>query len=132
MGILMRIFSYLFHAILAMFLFGVSAFALLNGKHNLHLSLLPWEGKNLTFWMLFLGLAGLMSVLLAVFGKSRILFLIWSIGVLLMLVRGYVFTGYYFGGLGGLSSALAFMLAAFLAAIGAWLRFRQREPRWLV
>jgi hypothetical protein len=126
----MRIYSYLFHAILAFFLFGVSLVALLNGRHNLKVALLPWEGRSLTFWMFFLGLAGFVAILLALRGKLRILFLIWSIGVVLVLIKGYIFSGYYFGGFWGFLNAVWFILAAILAAVGSWLRFRQPAERW--
>lgn len=127
----MRIYSYLFHAILAFFLFGVSIVALISGRHNVKVALLPWEGKSLTFWMLSLGLLGFVSILLALRGKLRILFVIWSIGVLLVLIKGYIFSGYYFGGFGGFLNAMWFILAAALAAVGSWLRYRQPVGRWI-
>lgn len=122
----MRIYSYLFHTILALFLFGVSFVAILGGKHNLKMALLPWEGRSLTFWMFFLGLLGLASVLLAVAGRLRVLLLIWSVGVVVLLLRGFIFSNYYFGGFGNFLNAMLFLLAALLAAVGSWLRYRQR------
>ncbi len=130
-GALMRIYSYLFHAILSGFLFGASFVALLNGKHNLKVALLPWEGKALTYSMFSLGILGFISILLALRGTLKIVFLVWSVGVVLFLVRGYIFTGYYFGGVSGFLNALCFVLAAVVAAVGAWLRYRQR-PAWRV
>lgn len=130
-GAVMRIYSYLFHAILAFFLLGVSFVALLNGRHNLKMTLLPWEGRSLTYWMLLLGLLGFVSIFLAFSGKMKILFLIWSIGVVLVLIKGYIFSGYYFGGFWGFLNAVWFILAAILAAVGSWLRYRQPERRWI-
>ncbi len=121
----MRIYSYLFHAVLAFFLLGVSFVALLNGTDNLKMALLPWQGRSLTLWMFGLGLFGMASVLLALRGKLRVMFLLWSVGVVLMLVRGYIFSPYYFGGFGGFVNALLFILAAVAAAFGSWLRYRQ-------
>jgi len=124
-GAVMRIFSYLFHAFLAFFLFGVSMLALLNGTHNLKMSMLPWEGKSLTFWMLALGLFGLASVWLAVRGTLRILLLVWSVAVVLVLLRGYIFSAYHFRTFGSFLNAIWFILAAVLAALGSWLRYRE-------
>ncbi len=125
-GAIMRIFSYLFHAGLGLFLLGISLVALINGRHNLRIDLLPWEGKALTFWLLFAALFGLASLLLAVRGKLKVLFFIWSVVVVAMLVRGYIFSGYYFGGAGALMNAVYLTLASILAAVGSWLRFRQK------
>jgi len=122
----MRIYSYLFHAVLGLFLLGISLVALINGRHNLQIGLLPWEGRALTFWLLFGALAGLASLLLAMRGKLKVLFLIWSLVVVVTLVWGFIFSGYYFTGFGHFMNAVYLILAAILAAIGSWLRFRQK------
>lgn len=85
---LMRVFSYLFHGLLALFLLAISIVAL-SSRQPLHLPMLPWEGQPLTWWLLGGGLVGLLSVIMAVRGKWRALFFLWSLIVLGLVVRGF-------------------------------------------
>ncbi len=85
---LVRLFSYLFHTVLGFFQCGLALLALAGGKHNLRVDLLPWEGKVLTGALAALGLFALLSVALAVTGKTRVLLMIQSVGFVIVLVRG--------------------------------------------
>ena len=126
---LMRFFSYLFHGLLALFLIAVSGLALGTGAaESLHFGMLPWSGATLTYVLFFGALAGLMSVILAMRGMLRILFLIWSLLVVILLIKGYVFSGYKFVG-ASVSTAGYIMGASLLALIGAWFAFRQPRRR---
>jgi hypothetical protein len=127
----MRVYSYLFHAIVAFFLCFVSIVAILNGR-NLQLDLLPFQGKTLTIVMLVGGLIGGLSVVLAFWGRVKILLLIWSVVVLLFMVKGYIFSPYYFGGTRNFLNALLFLFAAALAVLGAWLRYRQKPSERMI
>jgi hypothetical protein len=124
---LLRGYSYVFHLLLAIFLLGVSALALASGGGVLRLPMLPWEGVTLTYVVLGCSLFGLISVLLAIFGKWRFLFLLWSLAVFVMLVKGYVFSGYKFAP-GGVGTAIWLTAAALVAAIGAAM-WKQNEHR---
>jgi hypothetical protein len=123
----MRLFSYLYHGILALFLLGISAIALSSG-HSLHLRMLPWTGQRLAYWLLFSALAGLILVVLAIRRTWRALFFLWSLVVLVMMVRGYFFSSYYFRGKAEFHLALYLILGALIALCGAWFQLR-REPR---
>jgi hypothetical protein len=59
----MRVFSYLFHGLLTLFLLGISMVAL-SSSQPLQLEMLPWQGQTLTWWLLGAALVGLASVIL--------------------------------------------------------------------
>jgi hypothetical protein len=124
---LLRLFSYLFHGILALFLIAVSGFALASGTPSLELGMLPWTGLTLARAVLVGAIFGLITVLLAVASKWRLLFLLWSLAVVVLLIRGYIFSGYHFQP-GGLSTAAALTACSLVALAGAWFQlFRRRE-----
>lgn len=122
----MRTFSYLFHTLLALFLLALSLVALSSG-HSLQLEMLPWQGRELTYWLLFAALVGLLSVILAMRRTWRPLFFLWSLVVLLMMIRGFFFSRYHFDGPPDFHRALYLIAGALLAALGAWFQLR-REP----
>jgi len=123
---LMRVFSYLFHGLLTAFLLGLSVVALTSGQ-TLHLGMLPWQGKDLAYWLLGGSLLGLLSVILALGRRWRPLFFLWSLAVLGILIRGYFFSHYHFAGPTAFHRALYLTAAAVLAVFGAWFQLR-REP----
>jgi len=125
---LIRYFSYLFHGLLALFLLAVSGLALVSGVQNLHLGMLPWTGSTLIYVVFFGSLYGLVSVVLAIRGSWQALFFLWSLAVAVLLVRGYVFTGYHFSP-GEAAKAVYLMLASVIALIGAWWAMFQTDPR---
>jgi len=119
-GLLMRIYSFVFHILLGVVMMAVGFVSVTAGEHNLQIKFLPWQGTTLTYCLLGLGLAGLVITGLAVRRIVPALFAVWSFAVLVMLVRGYFFSSYNFG-LGGVRTALLFVAAALLAfAGGAW------------
>lgn len=124
----MRIFSYLFHGLLTLFLLAVSVVALSSGQ-KLQLSMLPWQGPALTYWLLFGGLLGLISVILAVRRKLRPLFFLWSLAVLLLMVQGFFFSRYYFTGPPEFHRALYLTGGALIAVFGAWFQLRREALR---
>src|SRR5579859_1527714 len=81
LGALFRIYSYLYHLILALFLFGIATVAIVShlqahpseGKGSLTLGMLPWKGHTLVHWILGAAVFGLVSIVLAWRGKLRFL-----------------------------------------------------------
>jgi hypothetical protein len=128
-AVLLRIFSYLFHLTLSGFLLGIASLAAIGGQHNLRLEMLPWTGAELTWWLMALSFFGLLSVILAVFGKVRILFTAWSAVALILIVRGYFFSPYTFSGREEFQFAGMLTLAALLAFLGSLMQFRRAKRR---
>jgi hypothetical protein len=129
---LIRYFSYLFHGLLALFLLAISGLALTTGGHTLHLGMLPWTGSTLTYVVFFGSLFGLVSVILAIRGTLPVLFFLWSLAVLVLMVKGYVLTGYRFSS-GEARTAGYLMLCSVIALLGAWWSMwvkSKRRPRY--
>jgi hypothetical protein len=129
LGLLLRVFSYLFHGLLAVFLLAVSGLALSSGPQQLNLKMLPWTGDTLIFVLFFASLFGLLTLILALGGKTPILFFLWSLGVAVLLLKGYAFSGYYFSH-GEFKIAAGLLAGAWIAVVGAWPRPRQRRARY--
>jgi len=123
---LLRIFSYIFGGLLALFLLGVSSVALANGTPP-NLAFLPWSGASLTYWLLGLALFGLLTLLLAMGGKVRALFFLWSLVIFVLLFKGLFVSFYAFSGPVSLQVAVRLTVGALVAALGSfpW----SREPR---
>ncbi len=126
---LLRFFSYLFHLMLSGFLLGISSLALLGGQHNLQLGMLPWTGEDLTWWLFGLSLFGLLSLILAVLGKLRILFVVWTAVALVLIVRGYFLGPYTFDGQEEFKFAALLAGGALLAFFGSLTQFRRAKRR---
>src|ERR1017187_9001658 len=101
----MRVFSYVFHGLLTLFLLAISVVAWSSGQ-PLQLEMLPWQGQTLTYWLLCAALVGLASVILAICRRWRTLFFLWSLAVLATIARGFFFSHYYFAGLPEFRGAL--------------------------
>ena len=125
--LIMRYFSLLFHLVLIFFLVAVSGLALASGTPSLNLKMLPWSGATLSYVLFFGALAGLLIVLLAIRGTLRVLFLLWSLAVSYLLVKGYIFSGYKFA-TGEFKTVVYLIVASLIAILGAWFQFRH-TPR---
>jgi hypothetical protein len=128
-AMIMRLFSYLYHLVLALFLLGISGIVLTSGSNNLRLGMLPWTGDQLLNWVFWGSLIGLTVVLLAVTGKFRYLFPIWALIVLVMMIRGYLIGPYVFSGSSDFSWTLLLIFGALLAFLGSLTVFRMRARR---
>jgi hypothetical protein len=125
---LLRFFSYLFHGILALFLAAVSGLALVAGTHSLRLGMLPWTGSTLTTVVFFGSIGGLLTLLLAMRGRLRALFFLWSLGVAVLMLKGYIFSGYHFAP-GEARKAGYLLIATLIALAGAWFQMRRNVDR---
>jgi hypothetical protein len=121
-------FSYLFHFVLALILLGLAGIALISGPRSLHLEMLPWSGATLEYILLGGALFGLLSIVFAITGRLRFLFLLWSLAVAVLLTKGYIFSGYRFGA-GELRHAAYLIGAAWVAVAGAWFQLRAKPDR---
>lgn len=116
---LLRIFSYIFGGLLALFLLAISALALANGTPP-NFAFLPWSGVALTYWLLGLALFGLLTLLLAMGGKVRALFFLWSVIVFVVLFKGLFVSFYSFSGPVSFQTAVRLTVGALLAALGSF------------
>jgi hypothetical protein len=123
---LMRIFSYVYHGLLALFLLAVALVTIYSGTHSLRIEFLPWEGEALTYWLLFGALFALLAMYLAWRRTLPILFLLWSVAVLVFLLRGYFLSAYFFDDTQEFKNALYLTGGALLATLGAWFQLRRR------
>jgi hypothetical protein len=112
-------FSYVFHGLLCLILFAISSLAIAAGAQSLQLGMLPWTGSTLLYTLHFGSLVGLATVVLAIWGRWRPLFFVWSLAVVVLLIRGYIFSGYRFGP-GEFGPAMLLIAGSFLALLGSW------------
>jgi hypothetical protein len=137
-GVLFRIYSYLYHLILALFLLGIATVAIVShlqahphegGGNNLNLGMLPWKGHTLVHWLLGAGVFGLLSLVLAWMGKLRFLFLLYSLAIFGMMFRGYFLSSYSFSGKDEFRMAIWLTVGALIAIVGAWSQFRRSQAK---
>jgi hypothetical protein len=120
--------SYLFHFLLALLLLGIAGLAMASGPQDLRLDMLPWSGSTLDYVLLAGSLFGLLSIALAVTGRLRFLFLLWSLAVAVLLTKGYIFSSYRLGA-GEWRRAVYLMAAAWVAVAGGWFQLRTQSGR---
>lgn len=124
--LLFIVYSYLFHSVLALILVALSIVSAASHL-PLQITFLPWSGKQLASWLLWLGIIALLSIFLAVTKKVRLLFLLWSLAVLAFLVRGFFAGPYSFTAPGQFRNAMYLTFAALSAVPGAWWQLRQHS-----
>lgn len=124
---MLRGFSYIFHTLLALFLLAIAGLSSISGGRSLRLDMLPWKGATLTYVVLGGSLFALLAVVLAVRGRWPALFLLWSLAVAVLLLKGYIFSGYKLSQ-GEVGPALSLTAGSLLALAGAW--FALRKPRF--
>ncbi len=125
----MRVYSYIYHLILALLMVAVSVIVWTGRTNNLRLGMLPWTGQSLTRALLWGGIIALLCVFLAIAGWLRFLFPIWALVVLVMMVRGYLLGSYSFSSRSEFEWVLALIFGALLAFFGSLTVFRSSRPR---
>jgi hypothetical protein len=128
-ALVLRIYSYIFQFILCLFLLGLAILTLSSGRHNLSLDMLPWTDAELTYWILALGITGLVVTLLAATGLFRYLFPLWCLFVVVMMIRGYFLSGYTYSGPDQFRSVTWLITGAIVAFLAALTLFRRRPNR---
>lgn len=128
MGLLraaLRIYSYLFQVLFALFLLSITVVWLLSGRSSFRLYILPWEGGKLACGLVLLAVAGMLVTWFAIKGALQRVFFIWNLFVLVLVLRGYFFSNYTFKpGTGSVTTAIWITLAAAIASGGACLHYR--------
>jgi hypothetical protein len=116
---ILRVYSYLYHLVLCLFLLGLSIVAM-SSTTVLKMPMLPWSGTELLSWLLWGSILGLVSIALAVTGVFRFLFPLWALAVLILMVQGYLLKPYTFAGQTDFITTLWMIggaLVAFLASL---------------
>jgi hypothetical protein len=127
-GFLLRLYSYLFHLLVCLFLLGIALVA--STSHQpLNLGMLPFAPEHMLRTVFILALVGLLSTVLAMTRILRILFPVWAALVLYWLVRGFLFSSYSFPNAVAFKNALWLILGALLALVGALWTLRPRRGR---
>ena len=126
LAILLRLYSYLYHLALTLFLLGVSALAIFSGG-GLSFDMLPLSGWRLSYALFACSLVGLISLLLAATGKFRHLFPVWALAVVVFQIRGFFWTSYAFDDYSHFRQALWLTAGGLLAFIGSLMRTSKRR-----
>jgi hypothetical protein len=125
---LLRVFCYLFQFMVSISLLGLGGLAVLAGAKSMRLQTLPWEGSQLNNWLIGLGIVGLLSVILALMDKLRLLLVLWSICVFGMLVKAvFLSPTVSFSGADDFHNWLWLTGGAGVAMIGSWLVLTRRR-----
>jgi hypothetical protein len=126
---LLSFLSYVFHSLLCLILLAMSGLAMAAGAQTLQLGMLPWTGSTLLYTVFFGALLGLVTVTLAIKGRLRPLFFVWSLVVTVLLVKGYIFSAYRFTP-GEFRLVMYAIAGSAIAMMGAWAQmFRKRRAR---
>lgn len=127
---LLRFFSYLYHGLFAivMVVFGC-LLAVAHGEHSVRLEMLPWTDHTLIHVLLFGGLFGLITVVLAIRGsRLRPLFFLWALAVTYYLIKGYFLGGYRFTP-DEFKSVVYLVIGSLIALLGALIQMFPRARR---
>jgi uncharacterized membrane protein len=123
---LLSFLSYVFHGLLCLIMIAMSALAMAAGAQTLQLGMLPWTGSTLLYVLFFGGLFGLGTVLLAIKGTFRPLFFAWSLVVTILLVKGYILSGYRFTP-GEFRIAMYLIAGSVIALMGSWAQMGRKS-----
>jgi hypothetical protein len=125
-GLLFRLYAYLYHLILCLFLLGIGVVAYSSGK-TLDLAMMPWEGQRLTEALMGLGVIGIVCIFGAVTGWFRWLFPLWTLVIFVLMVRGFFLTPYSFSGEDQFKEVIALTIGAFVAFLASLTLFKRRR-----
>jgi hypothetical protein len=118
---LLRVYSWVFEALLCVLGIGISIVSLTVGASDpVKVDWLPFSQATLPAWLIGLGILGLLLVFLALTGRMRVLLFLFAAAVFALLAKGLFFTTYTFEGPTEARTAVFLVLASFLAFLGAW------------
>lgn len=124
---LLRFYAYLFELALCLFLLGLWFVATTGSQNNLKLGMLPWEGAALARAIPIGCAVGLVVCLLAILGKLRWLFPLWTLFVFVMMFRGFFLTNYSFADAAEFKFDVWITVGALLAFLGSLSLFGRRR-----
>ena len=125
---LLSFLSYVYHGLLCLIVLALCCLAMAAGAKSLELGMLPWTGTTLLYTLIFGALFGLLTIILAIKGTLRPLFFVWSLVVMLLLIKGYIFSGYHFAP-GEFRTAIYLIVGSIIGVLGAWAQMGRRSAR---
>jgi hypothetical protein len=124
-GFLLRVFSYLFHLAVSFFFLGLGIVSAVSST-ALHLDPIGLPPEKALVGVFALGVVGLFSTLLALFGVFRYLFPLWAAFVVWLLFKGFFLSAVTFSGPATFRWAVLLTFAGLLAFVGALWTLRSR------
>ena len=118
---LVRFLSYLYHGLLCLILLAMSGLSIVAGTQSLNLQMLPAAVSGSVYILFLCALFGLATVILAIRGSLRPLFFFWSLVVTILLIKGYLLSGYHFSP-GEFNTVLCLIAGSLIALLGSWFR----------
>ncbi|HCC57515.1 MAG TPA: hypothetical protein DEQ47_09665 [Solibacterales bacterium] len=115
----LRGYSYVFEGILSLMAIGVGSLAALSSNAALHIGWLPFDDHRVTGWLLGLGIAGLLCVLLALLGRFRILLFLFALSIAVILIKGLFLGSYTYAAPGDAKNAAYMVAGSLLAVLGS-------------
>ena len=124
---LLRFFSYLYHGLFALIMTILGALlAIAHGEQSVRLEMLPWTDHALIHVLLFGGIFGMLTVILAIRGKLRPLFFLWAVLVTFYLIKGYFLGGYRFTP-EEFKNVVYLVIGALVALLGAFVQMFRKS-----
>jgi hypothetical protein len=117
-GLLLRLYSYLFLLAVSLFFLGLGVVSAATST-PLHLDSVGLKPENATAAMFLLGLAGLLSIALAITRVFKYLFPVWAAVAFWLIVKGLFLSAATFAGPASFRWAIALALGAVGAFFGA-------------
>ena len=120
---LLRWYAYIYFFLVSAFLVGVAVVAYESGTHNINTGgMTSVTGEPLSRLLIVIGLAGILAVNLAIFGKLRWLLPAFAILAVLTMFRCLFLSSYRFESVSSFRTAVLFFLGGILAAACTFLR----------
>ena len=120
---LLRWYAYIYFFLVSAFLVGVAVVAYESGTHNINTGgMTSVTGEPLSRLLIVIGLAGILAVNLAIFGKLRWLLPAFAILAVLTMFRCLFLSSYRFESVSSFRTAVLFFLGGILAAGFSFLR----------
>ena len=127
-GLLLRFYSYVFH-LAASFFFLALGFVSGVSSVPLHLDAIGLPPEKALLGVFVLGIAGLVSTLLALTGTFRLLFPIWAAVVAWLMIKGFFLSSLSFSGPESFRWAVLLTLGGIAAFFGALWTLKPRSRR---
>lgn len=126
---LLRMFCYLFHIVLSLFLLGIGLVAKLSSATStFYTPVLPGEAGGQAGYAILMGLTGLLAVFLAATGRFRPLLALWALAVVVLFFRGFFWGSYTYSGRDEFETVLWYFAATVLAFAGSVMWPGKRRP----